>query len=226
MPDTLFALAVLVILVFPGVIFAVQLDNQRPIRELSPLRELAAISGVGVICNAVVLLIFGVARAIFPKITPDVGSIERNGASYVKPHFVSIGWWAICLLLASCGLAYALGYLMPQIAGRVASGKITFTSAWWEVFHQHPDAYMYVGCQLQDDSYIAGFLMRYSTEVDETPDRELVLCAPISYRPSGGKESPLDNVGTVTISASQLRFLTVTYTNSYPETVIPVDTNH
>jgi hypothetical protein len=217
MPDTLFALAVLVILVFPGVIFAVQLDNQRPIRELSALRELAAVSGVGVICNALVLLIFGIIRASFPGITPDVGSIERNGTSYVISHFASIGWWAIALLLAACGLAYFLGSVTPQIAGRVASGKIAFTSAWWEVFHQHPDAYVYVGCQLQDDSYIAGFLMRYSTEVDETPDRELVLCAPISYRPAGGTESPLENVGAVTISASQLRFLTVAYTYTGPE---------
>jgi hypothetical protein len=221
MPTTLFALAVLIVLVMPGAVFAIQIDNRRPTRDWSPLRELAIIAGVGVICDALVLLIFGIVRALFPEGTPDVGSIERQGTAYVKLHFVSIGWWFIGLFLASCGLAYVLGRFRPEVAGRVASGKIAFNSAWWELFHMQPDAYKYVGCQLQDGTYISGYLMRYSTEADETPDRELALSAPISYRPAGSQDAvTLDDVGAVIISARQLNFLTVSHVYWHPETLI------
>lgn len=225
MPDTLFSLAVLIVLVIPGVVFAVQVDNRRPTRDLSSLRELAIIAGMGVICNSFTLLIFGIIRASFPAITPDVGSIERNGTGYIKLHFVSVGWWFVGLSLVSCGVAYVLGRFMPGIAGKVTSGKIAFNSAWWEAFHMHPDAYKYIGCQLQDDSYISGYLMRYSTEADETTDRDLALSAPISYQSDKDTQPRiLDNVGAVIISASQLKFLTVTHIYYHPSNATSAET--
>jgi len=226
MPTTLFALAVLIILVLPGVVFAIQVDNRLPTRELSSLRELAVIVGVGVICDSLALIIFGIIRALFPGLTPDVGSIERHGTAYVKLHFVSVGWWFIALYLISCGLAYALGRYRPEIAGRVASGKIAFNSAWWELFHMHPEAHKYIGCHLQDNSYISGYLLRYSTEIDETPDRELVLSAPIKYRPANTDQvTTLRDVGAVAISSRQLKFLLVTYTYPHPTIVADAQDN-
>jgi hypothetical protein len=218
MPNTLFALAVLIILVMPGIVFAIQVDNRRPTRDLSSLRELTIITGVGVICDAVVLAIFGIIRALFPEDTPDVGRIERQGSAYVKLHFVSVGWWFLALFLTSCALAYALGRFKPEIAGKVASGKIAFNSAWWEAFHALPETYKYVGCYLHDGTYISGYLATYSTESDETSDRDLALSAPISYRGpnSGDQDLPMDNVGIVIVSAGQLKFLTVTHVPFHP----------
>jgi hypothetical protein len=214
MPDTLLALCVLLLLVIPGVVFAVQVDNRLPTRELSSLRELSSVVGVGTICDFIVLIIFGILRTSFPHQTPNVGAIVNSGSLYVKSHYISVGWWAAGLLASSCGLAYVLGRYKPEIAGRVVSGNIRFTSAWWELFNLYPESFVYVGCELQDGSYLSGHLLRYSTEVDETSDRELVLSAPISYRPSGEKAAAiLENVGAVTISARQLKFLTVTYTD-------------
>ena len=212
MPDTLFALAVLIVLILPGAVFAIQVDNKLPTRELSSLRELAAVAGVGFVCDACVLLPFGIIRALLPGVTPDVGAIERGGAAYLKLHPVSTGWWFITLFLASCGLAYTLGRFRPGIAGRVVSGKIGFNSAWWELFTYKPNTYKYIGCELQDGSYIAGYLMRYSSEIDETGDRSLALSAPISYRPANSREKEImSNVGAVIVSADQLKFLTVSY---------------
>jgi hypothetical protein len=219
MPSTLFALAVLIILIMPGIVFAIQVDNRLPTRDLSPLREFTLVAGMGVICDSFILIIFGVIRAAAPESTPDVGSIERLGTPYIRLHFVSIGWWFICLFLASCTLAFILGRYRPEIAGRVTSGDITFTSAWWELFHEHPGAYIHVGCQLEDGSYISGYLVRYSSEIDETPDRELALTAPITYRPAGDdKAGTLDDVGAVIISARQIKFLTVSYIYATPAT--------
>jgi hypothetical protein len=217
MPDTLFSLCALILLGMPGVIFAIQLENQQPAREVSPLRELATIVSVGIVCDALALLLFGIIRAIFPSITPDVGRIERSGMQYVKSHFASVGWWSIALLLTACSLAYVLGRLRPQIANVISAPAIKSTSAWWEAFHQHPGANVYVGCVLQDDSYVAGYLNSYSTDVNETPDRDLILCSPITYRPTGSDEdSEMEDVALVTISASQLKFLTVTYVCADP----------
>jgi|ERR1700733_13125000 len=217
MPDTLFSLGVLILLGMPGVIFAIQLENREPAREVSPLRELATVVSVGVVCDALALLLFGIIRGIRPSLTPDVGLMERSGMQYVKLHFASVGWWSIALLLTACSLAYILGRFSPQIARSISPPAIKSASAWWAAFHQFPDTYIYVGCVLQDDSYVAGYLKSYSSDVNETPDRDLILCAPITYRPAGSdEEKALEDVGLVTVSASQLKFFTVTYKYSDP----------
>jgi Family of unknown function (DUF6338) len=219
MPDTLLSLAVLILLLVPGVVFVIQVDNRRPTRDLSALRELVSIAAVGALCDFTVLVIFGILRAFLPAQTPNVGSIAQFGFSYIKFHLVSDSVWLAGMLVASCLLAYILGRFWPGVAGAVAAGHITFTSAWWELFRANPDSKIYVGCQLQDDSYIAGYLWRYSTETDETADRELALTAPITYSLAGSPDSrrTLENVGAVSIKASQMKFLTVSY--------LPLDEN-
>jgi Family of unknown function (DUF6338) len=212
MPDTLFGLCILILLFLPGVIFVIQVDNRRPVRELSSLRELVSIAAIGALCDLTSLILFGILRALFPGETPNVGKIIRVGAVYFRLHAVSEAWWILGLLGFSCGLAYVLGRYQPRLAGAVVSGRITFNSAWWELFHLNPQSRIYVSCELQDGSYIAGYLLRYSTETDETPDRDLALAEPISYRPVGRQEATvLDKVGAIVISASQIKFLTVTY---------------
>jgi hypothetical protein len=217
MPTTIFALAVIVVLVLPGFVFANQVQSQVPVRNLSPLKEFATIAGVGLICDSFVLLIFGIIRALFPHSTPDVGDIERGGITYVRSHFVSTGWWFIGLFLASCMTAYALGKFRPQIVNRVEPGRIVFNSAWWELFYRQPNHYKYIGCYLRDDSYVAGYLMRFSPEADESHDRDLALSAPVSYHPVGGTNAiKLSNVDAAIINAGQIKFLTVTYTKRHP----------
>lgn len=212
MPDTLFSLAILILLLLPGVVFVIQIDNKRPSRELSALRELTSIAAVGALCDFVVLVIFGIIRTLFPKATPDVGQIERVGFAYARLHFVTEGWWITGLLAASCGLAFLLGTFWPNVAGKVASGNISFTSSWWELFHQHPEALHYVSCELQDGTYLAGYVWRYSSEPEEVSDREIILGAPIKVRPAGsGNESTLDNIAAVTIKASEMKYMTVSY---------------
>jgi Family of unknown function (DUF6338) len=212
MPDTFLGLAILIILFMPGVIFAIQADSRRPAHELSPLRELISIAGVGTICNVVVLLIFGLLRSLFPTITPNIGQMARAGSEYIRLHFVSVSWWAFGLFFGACILAWILGRFWPGVAGRFVSGEIFFTSAWWELFHKYPDRQVYIGCELNDGTYISGYLIRYSTESDETPHRELALAGPIIYRASGSDVSAvLQNVDAMSLRAGQMKYLTVTY---------------
>ena len=81
----------------------------------------------------------------------------------------------------------------------------------------HPDSKIYVGCELDDNSYLGGYLLTYSTEVKETGDRELALSGPITCRLSDGTETELHDVSAVTISARRLKYLMVSYIDTREE---------
>lgn len=211
MPDTFIGLAVLVILLMPGVIFQIQADSQRPPHDQSSLRELISIAGVGAFCDTVVLLLFALARFIWPHFTPDTGRIEQQGISYIRLHYVSLAWWLFGLFAASCLLAWILGKYFLTSTSRYLAGKIFITSSWFELFSKYPDSRIYVGCELADGTYISGYLLSYSTDANETSDREIALAAPITHRPPGGSATILPNVGAVTVSAGQMKYMTVTY---------------
>jgi hypothetical protein len=158
------------------------------------------------------LILFGLLRIFSPKITPDVGNMARLGSAYIRPHFVDTAWWALGLLAASCLLAWILGRHWPDVAGGVTSGRISFTSAWWELFHMNPDTRIYVSCELLDGTYVAGYLLTYSTEPDEISDRELTLASPMAYRAPGGRQpSVLPSIDAFSIKVSQMRYLGVSY---------------
>src|ERR1700683_2440349 len=200
MPDTVFSFFVLILLLIPGVIFVIQLDSRRPYQDLSSLRELVTISAVGALCDLVTLVLFGIFHAIFPRLTPNAGAIVRIGLRYVRLHYAEVAWWTVGLLAASCALAYCLGRFWPRATGIVESGKIKSTNAWWELFHMHPDRRIHVGCDLQDGSYISGYLLRYSTEADDNSDRELSLADPIMYRcPGTAGVQQLEHIGAVSV---------------------------
>ena len=216
MPDTFIGLAVLLLLLMPGAIFAIQADSRAPSREVSAFRELVTIAGVGTICDVIVLLIFAVIRIAAPGVTPNLASLALIGTSYARLHTAQLAWWIFGLFVAACALAFLLGRFWPGIAGRLVSGKIRFTSAWWELFHAMPDCQNYVTCELTDGSYIAGPLFRYSSESDETNDREIGLVAtpeyPIMYQPVGDQTiKPYENVNTLSISARRIKYMAVTY---------------
>lgn len=217
MPVTVFSFFVLILLLIPGVIFVIQLDSRRPYQDLSSLRELVTISAVGALCDLVTFVLFGIFHAVFPGLTPNIGAIVRNGSRYVRFHYVDDVWWTVGLLVTSCVLAYCLGRFWPRATGVVESGKVKSTNAWWELFHMHPDTRIHVGCELQDGSYISGYLLRYSTEADDTSDRELSLADPVMYRFAGTSEiRQLEHVGAVSVKASEMKYMAVTYQDVQP----------
>ena len=96
-----------------------------------------------------------------------------------------------------------------------------------------PPFRQYVGCDLVDGSYLGGYIYAYSAEVEETLDRDIVLVAPIRYVPaepltpealtvpvsdtaaSGGRlpvlaPDELSDTGVAIVSASRIKFMTVT----------------
>nr|WP_270890033.1 DUF6338 family protein [Streptomyces sp. DHE17-7] len=75
----------------------------------------------------------------------------------------------------------------------------------------------YVGCELVDGSYLAGVLKHFAHQAEETGDRELALAPPLQYRPHAGAPArPLTGHQLVSVSARQIKFLTVTYLDRIP----------
>lgn len=90
-------------------------------------------------------------------------------------------------------------------------GPIRFESAWYKMFHGHEDELVYCSCTLEDGSWVGGYLKSFSTEVEETADRDLVITPPILYRPVGSNEEVQWPTSAVIVSARRIMLLDVQY---------------
>ncbi|MCP3805364.1 DUF6338 family protein [Allokutzneria sp. A3M-2-11 16] len=85
-------------------------------------------------------------------------------------------------------------------------------SSWWTLFELwDPTALRHVGCVLDDGSYIAGHLSSWNTLGEDSPDRDLILTAPLTYRPAGTAEDRSYPASAVCISARRIVTMFVTY---------------
>ena len=219
-------------LLAPGFCYLLRRESELPSRTVSAFRETVTLVLTSLGCDAAVAAAFGLLRLLLPRHTPDVGAFVRDTSptsSYVRQHYAQLTRWGFGLLVVACLLATAmastdlsarvvavlrrapgLGWLVPPIRG------VRFRPAWWRVFqeHPHPDHCIYVGCMLDDGSYVAGWLYSHAIDYDETADRDLILSAPVLFRPPGagnGDEAVLENVGAVVVSARWIVELFVTY---------------
>lgn len=202
MPDTFLGLALFLALLAPGICFVLIREARVPQRELSALRETALIGLVSFAADALVLIAFGLFRSFRPEWTPDVSALITNPKVYIPQNLASLAGWGLSLLLIACMLA-SLAATHPAL-DKVSLGPIRFVSAWYTLFHP-AGTEKYCGCFLDDGSWVGGFVVSFSTDVEETGDRDLVLSAPISYRAEGQPEAEdLPNVSAFVISANHL----------------------
>jgi Family of unknown function (DUF6338) len=226
MPTTLVGLVLFIALLAPGLTYISLRRPHRPIERVSALRETSAIATRSLVCDGLALAAFGLLRASFPHATPDVGQLVRHRDVYLKEHYLSVGMWASGLLLGAC----FLGLLGSRVAStariktisRSATfrkiwplGRVRTEPAWWVMFEGEEvpaGTRIHVGCQIDDGSYLAGYLYSFSPDSDETEDRELTLTGDISFRPPGATSQPQPlGVGGVIVSARHISYLTVSY---------------
>ncbi len=214
MPTSLLGLAVLLVIV-PGLGYQLGRESKQPTRELAGLRETVSLIFAGLVSTSVGLFAFGLVRWIAPSNTPDVGLFLRTPGLYFRDQLPYLASWTAAIIALSTGLAFFAGRHLPRNRGGLA-----YASAWWRVFEiaEKFKAFkgykIYVGCELTDGSYVSGRLWSYNATVKETPDRDIVLTAPITHRPSDANGPvPLKGVSILTLSASRVKFLTVTYVN-------------
>jgi hypothetical protein len=150
--------------------------------------------------------------------------------AYGAPRLGYLLLWGGAVLLLSSTLALVLGMRPGWVSGLSTrfAPAIVDVSGWYHVFEEGPpNAFVYVGCDLRDGSYVGGTLDWYSTAVEETADRDFVLAGPITFRPPGEPEDPLLGVSRIVISARDVARLYVSYidgsTAPAPDASPPVD---
>jgi hypothetical protein len=208
MPSTLGGLAIFVVFLTPGFLNYVQRRRRVPQRALSPLVEVSTFVSISVFTNLLALGLFALVRWITPDHSPNVEQMLTEGATYIDPRVGYIAAWSAGVLVVSCALAVLIG-----------SGKLPFpeltpviinTSAWYQVFESGPaDAKVFVGCDMDDGSYISGYLDWYNTDVDEVADRDLVLAAPIEINAEG--ETTETGFPRMILSARNIERLSVSF---------------
>lgn len=227
MPVTLPALIVFVVFLAPACCYVWRRERLEPRGAVSPTRELASLVLVSVACVAGALLLFAVVRAALPGATPDVGRLIANPGGYFEDEYRLVTAWFLPVLAAACLFAVAAAgrprwllarlpaRLAPRRVGQTDPSRVDFrrvapTSMWWDAFELYPDCRPWVQCHLEDGTYLAGFLFRYSTSTVETADRDLILAPPVECRRSGDTEIAWLETAVV-VSARRVLFIGVAY---------------
>jgi hypothetical protein len=222
-PSSFLGLALYTAFLLPGYVSFVRRRSLTTAPKLSPLLETISLLSVSVITNGLALALFALLRAIVPSHTPDVGLFLRDGSPYAEERIGYLLAWCALILGTSCAIAF-FSPKVSQLAPirRALNPIIVDISAWYHVFEENPpspdegDSYPYVACTLEDGSYVAGRLSWYSTEVEETADRDLAVTDPLTILdPDGNDVGPSNSI--VVISARQIRWFSVTWV--FEETV-------
>lgn len=184
MPTTFVGLVLFVVFLTPGFIYASQRRRIVPTAERSVLMETAATLSISLAANAITLAIFGVIRGVAPLHTPEIGRLLNDTRSYWIENLPYVSAWLGTLVATSCTVAFAAARWerIHSLIERIVQPELRDSSAWNEVFVADEGHYVYLGIDLSDGSYLRGRLVWFSTNLDETTDRELVLGQPLTIR--------------------------------------------
>jgi Family of unknown function (DUF6338) len=206
-PSTIDGLLLFLVFLVPGFLSYIQRRKRVDERRLSPLVELATFVTTSVVTTIVALGIFTLLRWVLPHHTPNSEQLFSGPHKYLlaRPGYVVA--WGLLLLAISSFLGFAIGrwgraWITPIIVDM---------SAWNLLFTEQvpPDAKVFLGCDLEDGTYVSGYLAWFNTDPDEGEDRALVLATPITVR-TGGTSAP-SQFSRLILSAREIKRLHVSY---------------
>jgi hypothetical protein len=225
MPTNLLSLVLFIVLLAPGLV-SITWRSFRPMRQPTVLGELAGLVFRSLICDISALAVFVVIRAVRPEWTPDGGALIRTPSAYLREHYALTAWWSVGLLVLACLFAYLGAQIWAKlptdskIIEKLIPGEVeAYQPGWWYLFKLFcPGTDRYVGCILDDDTYLYGKLYSFNPNPNEIEDRELILLGPITVRNPGedteyilGGSGEDEGVGAVSISARRIQYLSVSY---------------
>lgn len=223
MPTTPFGLLLFVVFMTPGFLYASQRRRLVPRGERSVLMETAAVVVVSVGANLASSGLFGLFRWWRPSDTPDVGALVRDG-SYWTEHLPYVTVWLAAVLALSCVFAMgAAQFTAPAwIRTRLFPTVIEEESSWSKALAANDGAYVHAGLELDGGDFVSGRVIFFSTHLEETGDRDLVLGPPLVIRRADGDHEALE-VQRVVVAARHIRRMDVTYITEEPapETSLP-----
>jgi hypothetical protein len=234
-PTTFLGLVFFVTLVAPGVCYLVRKERRRGERKLSALREIATVVLVGFVCDVFVISALILLRGLTPGLAPDLVRFVQSPAEYSTQHPALIWWWSLALLAVACLIGFILGgfdieglgdeeeesdkaSLGRRLSSRLGMGigSVQFVSAWDKFLTAHGSD---VQCSivLDDDTWLGGTVLWFNTDLDESPNRDLVLVKPVLYRGPDEtipQELPDDYV---MVSAGRIQYVGITHIVDVPD---------
>lgn len=206
MPTTFIGLILSVAFLTPGFLYTSQRRLRAPHGDRSALMETTSIVTISLVTNTAALAAFGTLRAAVPDHTPEPRAALDYGSGYWLDHLPYLLAWTTALLGASCVLALtaASSQRVQGAIAQVTRPVIRESSALHETFDAEPGSYVHVGLDLTDGSYIAGRLIWFSTAVDETDERDLVLGPPLQHRYAGDDDVNEPQAERVIIAAGRI----------------------
>jgi hypothetical protein len=226
LPSSLLGLVLFVVLLAPGFAYGLRHERMVPQRQSSPFRETLRVVFASVICLTITGLIFAGLRWLFPERTVDVGALVRDPGDFARSMHVELAWWFLALIALATALgAIAADRRLARVVQRVgrwkparwvtASSKtdIQRTSVWntiLRLYEGRDPGPVDVGAQLDDGSYVRGWLYTHSVRTIDDENRDLVLHAPLFLTTAAGTEVKL-NTQFMVVSARRIVRLDVTH---------------
>ncbi|MFG1892162.1 DUF6338 family protein [Micromonospora sp. NPDC049051] len=214
----------------PGLAYVLRRERAVPEAHRSAFRETIQVVTASVVSLFVTGLLFAGARAIWPTRTLNIRGLIQAPEKFFVGHHVQVGWWAVAYLAAASLFAWlaadprlAKSRVAKQLAKsrivRLAVGPpapITPTSAWYVAAHAFDGdepGLIQVGAQLDDGTYVIGYLDHFNIDTGETADRDILLHGPLGLVTTDGQKHNLESTFTV-ISAR--RIVRVDFTHLAP----------
>lgn len=226
LPTSLAGLLFFVVLLLPGFVYTVSRERFGVERKLPALRETASAVAISVFTE------LGVLIATWPlwSWVLDVDRLIKEPRKYFGARPGLLASWFLGLLFLATAVAFAL--TLPKLRTirplRWVAGPYphpSTSSAWWTLFEDYPNraippksSDIYVGCALDDGSYIDGLLSSFNTLAEDAPDRDLILLAPIRHRGTTSDTAKEHSASAVCISARRIVTMFVTYPPPPPAT--------
>ena len=230
MPSTLSGLLIFVYILIPGYCYYAVRRRLTPTRRVTSIVDAANAIFVAMVTNALMLVIYGITQVVpwIREHSPSVVHLLRDSSGYLlhsNARLAYLGTWATILLIGSSAFATALAF--RSVSNPKAQpispirklwerypARVVDVSVWDYYFHNlaPDDSVIYLECHLHDSSYAAGILAWYNTDIDDSPDRDLVLSRPLTVTSADGSalvESGYDQ--HVILSARDIRQMIVTY---------------
>ncbi|MDG4787657.1 DUF6338 family protein [Micromonospora sp. WMMD1102] len=222
-PSSVLGLVVFVLLLAPGLAYVLCHERVVPTQPHSAFRETLRVVFVSVGCLIVTSIAFAGIRSVLPEHTLDVRGLVQDPTRFAREHHVQIAWWSLAFLTVATAVGVATAHL--QLSGwrlqrrgnrfvwvnRTTRAPLSSASAWDKAMHESvPHGHSaYAGAQLDDGSYISGYVASHSPIPQETENRDLLLVAP-KMRMKDGTDKALPAAMTV-ISSRHIVRLDVTH---------------
>lgn len=231
MPATPVAVAIFLLVVFPGIVLELLRLRARPGRAESIFTETSRILVGGIALSTVTLLVLGALRSLPGSPLPDPRAILIDRL-YVPNHLWATGFGTVLFLT----LAGTLALLHFQLSPRHGlPGAIEHESAWVTVFARFAQRahtenaetlrgkriVTQVQVDLEDGSGYIGTRESFSSDT-ALDNRELVLTAPLHRVTPDGEQLPFDSGwNRVIIAQDRIRAIRVRFTTEEAEEDTP-----